>query len=61
MISKINRITYKEDTRIPNAGNFFIPKYDETLGNLLKSELLDNKEEVIFAGYIKKHPLENNI
>lgn len=34
---------------------------DQTLGNLLKTELLENKEQVLFAGYFKPHPLENQV
>ena len=53
------KITYKDDTRIPNAGTFTIFNHDHTVGNLLKNELLQNKKNVIFAGYKKPHPLEN--
>lgn len=36
-----------------------ITNQDQTLGNLLKNELLENRENVHFAGYFKPHPLEN--
>jgi DNA-directed RNA polymerase subunit L len=36
-----------------------ITNQDQTLGNLLKNELLENKDQVVFAGYFKPHPLEN--
>jgi DNA-directed RNA polymerase II subunit RPB11 len=53
------RVEYKDDTRIPNAGTFTIYNQDQTLGNLLKQELLNDKKNVLFTGYKKPHPLEN--
>ncbi|KAG8755664.1 DNA-directed RNA polymerase II core subunit [Serendipita sp. 396] len=46
-----------EDTKIPNAATFRVFKQDHTLANLLRTQLLEDKN-VIFAGYKVPHPLE---
>ncbi|CAM9198626.1 unnamed protein product [Choristocarpus tenellus] len=59
--SPINdRLAYSPDTKIPHAGTFEIIKEDHTLGNLLRMQLLQDKQ-VRFAGYVQPHPLENKI
>eukprot|EP01137_Pigoraptor_chileana_P021784 Opistho-2@85912 len=52
------KITYEDDTKIPNAGTFQVNKEDHTLGNLLKYQLLKDKR-VLFSGYRMPHPLEH--
>ncbi|CAM9429938.1 unnamed protein product [Chrysoparadoxa australica] len=54
------KITYQADTKIPNAGNFVLLKEDHTLGNLIRMQLLQDKQ-VRFAGYMQPHPLEHVI
>ncbi|CAG7849924.1 SubName: Full=Related to DNA-directed RNA polymerase 13.3K chain {ECO:0000313/EMBL:CCA73506.1} [Serendipita indica DSM 11827] len=46
-----------EDTKIPNAATFRIYKQDHTLANMIRTQLLEDKN-VIFAGYKVPHPLE---
>ena len=54
------KLLYKDDTRIDNAGNFQINKEDHTLGHLLATNLLKNNR-VKFAAYQKPHPLKTHI
>lgn len=53
------KIEYKEDTKIAYAGTFTVNYEDHTIGNLMKNQLLADKQNVVFAGYKKPHPLEN--
>jgi DNA-directed RNA polymerase II subunit RPB11 len=46
-----------EDSKIPNAATFRIFKQDHTLANMLRAQLLEDKN-VVFAGYKVPHPLE---
>lgn len=57
----ITEIEYKEDPKIPNAGTFTIYNEDHTIGNLLKTQIFNNKREVKFVGYKKPHPLNEKI
>ncbi|CAN0055570.1 unnamed protein product [Heterosigma akashiwo] len=50
------KLTYEADTKIPNAGTFILNKEDHTLSNLLRMQLLRDKN-VKFAGYMHPHPL----
>eukprot|EP00638_Chattonella_subsalsa_P000130 CAMPEP_0117746030 /NCGR_PEP_ID=MMETSP0947-20121206/7715_1 /TAXON_ID=44440 /ORGANISM="Chattonella subsalsa, Strain CCMP2191" /LENGTH=121 /DNA_ID=CAMNT_0005563299 /DNA_START=64 /DNA_END=429 /DNA_ORIENTATION=- len=50
------KLTYDPDTKIPNAGTFILNKEDHTLSNLLRMQLLRDKN-VKFAGYMHPHPL----
>lgn len=52
------RLEYERDQKIPNAGTFTINKEDHTVGNLIRMQLLRDKE-VQFAGYQMPHPLEH--
>uniref|UniRef100_A0A7E5A213 Probable DNA-directed RNA polymerase II subunit RPB11 n=1 Tax=Panagrellus redivivus TaxID=6233 RepID=A0A7E5A213_PANRE len=52
------KIEIDKDTKVPNAAIFKFNKEDHTLGNLLKHQLLKNKN-VLFAGYRNPHPLEH--
>ncbi|KAK0412339.1 hypothetical protein QR680_006154 [Steinernema hermaphroditum] len=54
------RISYQKDTKVPNAALFTIMKEDHTIGNMIKHQLLENKE-VLFAGYRVPHPLEHRV
>ncbi|EAW19410.1 DNA-directed RNA polymerase II core subunit RPB11 [Aspergillus fischeri NRRL 181] len=50
------KVEVEADTRIPSSSIFTFNKEDHTLGNLLRSRLLQNSH-VIFAGYKVPHPL----
>ncbi|KAH1332671.1 hypothetical protein KXV22_002507 [Aspergillus fumigatus] len=50
------KVEVETDTRIPSSSIFTFNKEDHTLGNLLRSRLLQNSH-VIFAGYKVPHPL----
>ena len=50
-------MTITPDTRVQNAATMVIEREDHTLGNLLRMQLLENKE-VLFGGYRVPHPLE---
>lgn len=50
------KITWVEDSRVPNTSIFTFNKEDHTLGNLLSSRLR-TKDHVSFSGYIVGHPL----
>jgi len=54
------KVSYEEDSRIQNAGTFTILLEDHTLGNALRTSLLQDSR-VRFAGYRAPHPLENKI
>uniref|UniRef100_A0A1I7YPS8 Probable DNA-directed RNA polymerase II subunit RPB11 n=1 Tax=Steinernema glaseri TaxID=37863 RepID=A0A1I7YPS8_9BILA len=54
------KISYTRDTKVPNSINFTIMKEDHTLGNMIKYQLLKNKD-VLFAGYRVPHPLEHRV
>lgn len=55
-----NKVEFVEDTKIPNAGTFTIYLENHTLGNLMRMQLLKDRD-VRFAGYRMPHPLENKI
>ena len=42
---------------MPNAATLVIEREDHTLGNMLRMQLLEDKE-VLFGGYRVQHPLE---
>ncbi|KAI4161830.1 MAG: hypothetical protein LQ342_004521 [Letrouitia transgressa] len=50
------KVTEETDTRIPSASVFTFKKEDHTLGNLLRSRLLQSPH-VLFSGYKVPHPL----
>ncbi|KAI4127964.1 MAG: hypothetical protein LQ347_004380 [Umbilicaria vellea] len=50
------KVTEAPDTRIPSSSIFTFNKEDHTLGNLLRSRLLQSSH-VAFAGYRVPHPL----
>ncbi|MCJ1299869.1 DNA-directed RNA polymerase II core subunit [Hypocenomyce scalaris] len=50
------KVTEAPDTRIPSSSIFTFNKEDHTLGNLLRSRLLQSTH-VTFAGYRVPHPL----
>ncbi|CAK4086091.1 unnamed protein product [Aphanomyces euteiches] len=54
------KVTYEKDTRINNAGQFTILREDHTVANLVRMQLLRDKN-VTFAGYQHPHPLVNDI
>ena len=54
------KIEYAGDTKIPHAASFTVMKEDHTLGNLVRMQLLEDKQ-VRFAGYTQPHPLEHRI
>ncbi|KAL5364632.1 RBP11-like subunits of RNA polymerase [Aspergillus floccosus] len=51
-----NKVEMEIDTRIPSSAIFTFNKEDHTLGNLLRSRLLQSSH-VLFAAYKVPHPL----
>lgn len=54
------KIIYYRDEKNENCGYFKIEKEDHTLGHLLYSRLILEKN-IIFSGYKKPHPLDHFI
>jgi len=54
------KVSYQKDTKIKDAASFIVRKEDHTLGNVIRMQLLRDKD-VLFAGYRMPHPLEHNI
>ena len=54
------KVTFEKDTKMIDAGTFFIEKEDHTIGNVLRHQLLRDSN-VLFAGYKMPHPLEHRI
>jgi len=54
------KVTYQKDTKIKDAASFIVRKEDHTLGNVVRMQLLRDKD-ILFAGYRMPHPLEHNI
>lgn len=52
-----HRVSIMPDTKIPNAATLVVEREDHTLGNILRMQLLEDKE-VLFSGYRVQHPLE---
>jgi len=50
------KVEVEVDTRIPSTALFTFNKEDHTLGNLIRSRLLQSPH-VLFAGYKVPHPL----
>ncbi|KAL7721270.1 DNA-directed RNA polymerase II subunit RPB11 [Entamoeba marina] len=48
------------EENIQNTAKFTLIKEDHTIGNLLRVQLLNDKD-VLFAGYRNPHPLTNKI
>ena len=48
------------DSKKPRTSTFKLMKEDHTLGNLIRSRLLENRK-VRFAGYRMPHPLEMEV
>ncbi|KAL8694961.1 MAG: hypothetical protein Q9224_003474 [Gallowayella concinna] len=53
------KVTEEPDTRVQSASVFTFKKEDHTLGNMLRSRLLQNPH-VHFSGYKVPHPLFSN-
>lgn len=51
------KVSYKPDTKLKDAGTFSFRSEDHTIGNLLRQQLHADKSTV-FAGYRIPHPLE---
>lgn len=51
-------VSYVKDNRKQNCGTFILSKEDHTIGNLVRSRLVEDKN-VRFAGYRVPHPLIN--
>lgn len=51
-----SKLKIEPDTKAPNAVVITFEKEDHTLGNLIRSELLDDAK-VLFAAYKVEHPL----
>ncbi|XP_059140104.1 DNA-directed RNA polymerase II subunit RPB11-a-like [Physella acuta] len=56
--SKRKKIYIEKDTKVPNAAIFTVNKEDDTLGNVITTQLLKDPQ-VLFAGYKIPHPLEH--
>eukprot|EP01116_Phalansterium_solitarium_P023484 TRINITY_DN8240_c0_g1_i2.p1 TRINITY_DN8240_c0_g1~~TRINITY_DN8240_c0_g1_i2.p1 ORF type:complete len:121 (-),score=43.12 TRINITY_DN8240_c0_g1_i2:196-558(-) len=54
------KVTYQKDTKVKDAASFTLQKEDHTLGNILRMQLLRDRD-VLFAGYKAPHPLEHYI
>ncbi|KAL1952694.1 hypothetical protein VTO42DRAFT_4446 [Malbranchea cinnamomea] len=52
------KVEVEIDTRMPSTCLFTFNKEDHTLGNLIRSRLLQS-QHVLFAGYKVPHPLEH--
>ncbi|ODQ68296.1 RBP11-like subunits of RNA polymerase [Nadsonia fulvescens var. elongata DSM 6958] len=55
----LSKLTITPDARVPNAALIRFEREDHTLGNLLRSQLLQD-ERVLFAAYKVEHPLFPN-
>jgi DNA-directed RNA polymerase II subunit RPB11 len=57
-----DEVKFREDKveKMPNACNYYINKEDHTIGNLLRMQLLSDRN-VLFAGYKVAHPLKYDI
>ena len=51
------RVRCTKDLKVPNAMTMVIEREDHTLGNILRMQMLEDKE-VLFSGYRVQHPLE---
>lgn len=56
----VNKVEYKRDEKIPDAGSFQIMNEDHTIGNLVRMQLHEDRT-VVFAGYRIPHPLESKM
>ncbi|CAL8469710.1 g9252 [Coccomyxa elongata] len=56
----VRKISLEKDTKITNAATFTLQREDHTVGNLIRMQLLRDKE-VTFAGYKFPHPLDYHI
>ncbi|CAG8484027.1 10172_t:CDS:2 [Diversispora eburnea] len=53
-------MTITPDPKVENGATFDILREDHTMGNLIRSKLLE-ESQVTFAGYKVPHPLEHNV
>jgi len=53
----VQKVSIMPDTKVPNAATLVVEREDHTLGNILRMQLLEDKD-VLFAGYRVQHPLE---
>ncbi|KAK2750092.1 DNA-directed RNA polymerase II core subunit [Myotisia sp. PD_48] len=54
------KVEVEIDTRVPSTAIFTLNKEDHTLGNLIRSRLLQS-QHVLFAGYKIAHPLVHKV
>eukprot|EP01066_Platyproteum_vivax_P000829 Platyproteum_vivax@DN10922_c0_g1_i1.p1 len=59
--SGVNRVEYTPDQKLPYTGYFTIWLEDHSVGNLIRTRLLESEKDVRFAGYKVPHPLENKL
>ncbi|KAF6255074.1 DNA-directed RNA polymerase [Scenedesmus sp. NREL 46B-D3] len=52
-----DKVEYRQDTKLKNAGQYVIRLEDHTVGNMLRQQL-HSDEAVVFAGYRIPHPLD---
>merc|ERR1712190_537144 len=56
----LEKVTVRDDAKLPNCGVFTILCEDHTIGNLIRCKLHEDKH-VIFAGYRITHPMKYDI
>jgi len=56
----VKKVEYLPDLQNPNTATFKIEREDHTIGNMLRMQLLRDRD-VIFAGYRQPHPLQHHI
>lgn len=56
----VNKVEWKRDEKLQDAGTFTIQNEDHTLGNLVRMQLHEDRC-VVFAGYRIPHPLESKM
>jgi len=53
----VQKVMITPDTKVQNAVTMVVEREDHTLGNMLRMQLLEDRE-VLFSGYRVPHPLE---
>ncbi|KAK9816193.1 hypothetical protein WJX74_006613 [Apatococcus lobatus] len=51
------KVEVRKDTKVADAATFVIQREDHTVGNLVRMQLLEDKD-IMFAGYKIPHPLQ---
>lgn len=56
----MNKISYKRDEKVQDAGTFTSMNEDHTIGNMVRMQLHEDRC-VVFSGYRVPHPLETRL